>query len=108
MDIQIGDVVTLKKQHPCGSKEWEVLRVGMDFRLKCMGCDHQVMIPRKQVEKNIRQIVKAENKAEYFTDSESESRYIWKKKIGDFVKNVWYGILMRMNCFVPCRNTLLT
>lgn len=56
MDIQIGDVVTLKKQHPCGSKEWEVLRVGMDFRLKCMGCEHQVMIPRKQVEKNIRQI----------------------------------------------------
>ncbi len=57
MDIQIGDIVTLKKQHPCGSKEWEVLRVGMDFRLKCMGCDHQVMIPRKQAEKNIRQIV---------------------------------------------------
>jgi len=56
MDIQVGDVVTLKKQHPCGSKEWEVLRVGMDFRLKCMGCDHQVMIPRKQVEKNVRQI----------------------------------------------------
>ncbi len=60
MDIQIGDIVTLKKQHPCGSKEWEVLRVGMDFRLKCMGCDHQVMIPRKQVEKNIRQIVSKE------------------------------------------------
>lgn len=57
MDIQIGDVVTLKKQHPCGSKEWEVLRVGMDFRLKCLGCDHQVMIPRKQLEKNVRQIV---------------------------------------------------
>lgn len=57
MDIQIGDIVTLKKQHPCGSKEWEILRVGMDFRLKCLGCEHQVMIPRKQVEKNIRQIV---------------------------------------------------
>ena len=56
MDIQVGDVVTLKKQHPCGSKEWEVLHAGMDFRLKCRGCDHQVMIPRKQVEKNIRQI----------------------------------------------------
>lgn len=56
MDIQIGDVVTLKKQHPCGSKEWEVLRAGMDFRLKCMGCEHQVMIPRKQVEKNVRNI----------------------------------------------------
>lgn len=64
MDIQIGDVVTLKKQHPCGSKEWEVLRVGMDFRLKCMGCAHQVMIPRKQVEKNIRQIVSKETKTE--------------------------------------------
>ena len=66
MDIQVGDVVTLKKQHPCGSKEWEVLRVGMDFRLKCMGCGHQVMIPRKQVEKNIRQGVskKAESAAE--------------------------------------------
>ena len=56
MDIQIGDVVTLKKQHPCGCKEWEVLRVGMDFRLKCMGCEHQIMLPRKQVEKNIRKI----------------------------------------------------
>ncbi len=65
MDIQVGDIVILKKQHPCGSKEWEVLRVGMDFRLKCIGCDHQVMIPRKQVEKNIRQIVsKGENHAE--------------------------------------------
>ena len=65
MDIQVGDMITLKKQHPCGSKEWEVLRVGMDFRLKCMCCDHQVMIPRKQVEKNIRQIVsKAENHEE--------------------------------------------
>lgn len=60
MDIQIGDVVTLKKQHPCGSKEWEVLRVGMDFRLKCLGCDHQVMLPRKQLEKNVRQIVSKE------------------------------------------------
>lgn len=56
MDIQIGDVVTLKKQHPCGSKDWEVLRVGMDFRLKCMGCGHQVMLQRKQVEKSIRRI----------------------------------------------------
>ncbi len=59
MDIQVGDVVTLKKQHPCGSKEWEVLRVGIDFRLKCMGCDHQVMIPRKQAEKNIKKIERA-------------------------------------------------
>lgn len=57
MEIQVGDVVKLKKEHPCGSKEWEVLRVGMDFRIKCMGCGHQVMLPRKQIEKNIRQII---------------------------------------------------
>jgi len=58
MDINIGDILKLKKQHPCGSSEWEVLRVGMDFRLKCSGCGHQIMIPRKLVEKNIRQITK--------------------------------------------------
>lgn len=56
MEIQLGDVLTLKKQHPCGSRDWEVLRVGMDFRLKCTGCDHQVMIPRRQLEKNIKKI----------------------------------------------------
>ena len=44
---EVGDVVTMKKPHPCGSKEWEILRVGADFRLKCMGCGHQIMIARK-------------------------------------------------------------
>ncbi|MGB4660844.1 MAG: DUF951 domain-containing protein [Mobilitalea sp.] len=58
MDLNIGEIVKLKKQHPCGSYEWEILRVGMDFRLKCLGCGHQVMIPRKQVEKNIKQVRK--------------------------------------------------
>ena len=57
MDIRIGDVVRMKKQHPCGSSEWEILRVGMDFRMRCTGCGHQVMMPRKQAEKYIRQIV---------------------------------------------------
>ena len=51
---EVGDVVTMKKPHPCGSKEWEILRVGADFRLKCMGCGHRVMLPRKQVEKGFR------------------------------------------------------
>ncbi|MBQ3599655.1 MAG: DUF951 domain-containing protein [Lachnospiraceae bacterium] len=60
MDIQLKDIVKLKKQHPCGSYEWEVLRVGIDFRLKCMGCGHQIMMPRKQVEKNVRNIRKPE------------------------------------------------
>jgi len=52
--IAVGDIIKMKKQHPCGTNEWEVLRTGMDFRLKCMGCDHQVMVPRKLVEKNFR------------------------------------------------------
>lgn len=54
----VGDVVRLKKPHPCGSYEWEILRVGADFRLKCTGCGHQVMVPRKLVEKNTREIRK--------------------------------------------------
>ena len=58
MDIQVKDIVTLKKQHPCGSHDWEVLRMGADFRLKCMGCGHQIMVSRKLVEKNTRQITK--------------------------------------------------
>lgn len=58
MEVAVGDIVKLKKQHPCGSFEWEVLRVGIDFRLKCTGCGHQIMLPRKQVEKNIRNIRK--------------------------------------------------
>lgn len=59
MDIQVGDILKLKKQHPCGSKEWEVLRVGADFRLKCMGCGHQIMIARRQAEKNVKEVVPA-------------------------------------------------
>ena len=58
MDLQIGDIVSLKKQHPCGSNDWELLRVGMDFRLKCCGCGHMVMLPRKQVERSIRKVAK--------------------------------------------------
>lgn len=56
MDINVGDKLRLKKKHPCGSNEWEVLRVGADFRIKCMGCGHQVMIARRLLEKNIREI----------------------------------------------------
>lgn len=58
MDYQIGDIVKLKKKHPCGSFEWKVLRVGADFRLECMGCGHQIMIARKLVEKNTKEIKK--------------------------------------------------
>ena len=56
MDIHVGDILKLKKAHPCGSKEWEVLRVGADFRLKCLGCQHQIMIARRLLEKNVKEI----------------------------------------------------
>ena len=56
MDIQVGNIVKLKKQHPCGSHEWEVLRIGADFRIKCTGCGHQIMIPRKTLEKSIKEV----------------------------------------------------
>ncbi len=57
---EVGDVVRLKKPHPCGSYEWEILRVGMDFRLKCIGCGHMIMVPRKTVEKSTKQLTKKE------------------------------------------------
>lgn len=58
MDIRLQDVLKLKKEHPCGSVEWLVLRTGVDFRLRCMGCGHEVMIPREKLEKRIRRIVR--------------------------------------------------
>ena len=60
---EVGDIVKLKKQHPCGSNEWEILRVGADFRLKCLGCGHQVMVTRKLVETNTRGLRKAEEES---------------------------------------------
>lgn len=56
MQIEVGDIVTLKKKHPCGSFEWEVLRSGADFRLKCNGCQHQIMIARTALEKNVKAV----------------------------------------------------
>lgn len=57
-EFEVGDVVSLKKKHPCGSSDWEILRVGADFRLKCKGCGHQIMVARKLVEKNARNLIK--------------------------------------------------
>lgn len=56
MDIQLKDILIMKKPHPCGSNSWEVLRTGADFRLRCKGCGHELMIPRHKAEKNIRKI----------------------------------------------------
>lgn len=58
MDIRVDDILELKKGHPCGSRRWQVLRVGMDFRLRCMGCGHELMIPRSKAEKSIKKIIR--------------------------------------------------
>ena len=60
LNYEVGDVVKLKQPHPCGSNYWEILRVGADFRLKCMGCGHQIMAARSLVEKNTRGLRKGE------------------------------------------------
>ena len=60
MDVRLGDVLEMKKPHPCGSREWRVLRTGMDFRLKCLGCGHEILTPRSKAEKNIRKIRREE------------------------------------------------
>ena len=60
MDIKVGDVLQMKKPHPCSCNMFNVLRVGMDFRLECQKCGHQIMIARKLVEKNTRGLLKRE------------------------------------------------
>ncbi len=64
MDIHLQDILVMKKAHPCGEKRWQVLRTGMDFRLKCLGCGHEVMIPRAKAEKNIREIIPASDNSQ--------------------------------------------
>ena len=61
MDIRVGDIITMKKQHPCGETRWRVLRVGMDFRLRCLGCGHEIMGARGKFEKQIRKIERPES-----------------------------------------------
>ena len=58
MDVRLNDILVMKKSHPCGSSQWQVLRTGMDFRLRCCGCGHEVMIPRSKAEKSIRHILR--------------------------------------------------
>ena len=60
MDIRLNDVLVMKKAHPCGEKRWLVLRTGADFRLRCQGCGHELMIPRHKAEKNIRSVERKE------------------------------------------------
>lgn len=58
MDICVGDKIIMKKQHPCGSNEFIVTRIGMDFKIRCTGCSHEIMLPRSKCEKNIKKVIK--------------------------------------------------
>lgn len=56
MEIFVGDILKMKKKHPCGNDRWEVLRIGADFKMKCLGCGHEIMNPRSKIEKGIKKI----------------------------------------------------
>lgn len=58
MEILVGDILEMKKAHPCGEKRWLVERTGADFHLKCLGCGHELMTPRFKAEKNIRRVIR--------------------------------------------------
>lgn len=58
MDIQVGDILRMKKEHPCASKEMLVLRIGADFKLKCTGCGREFMTPRSKCEKKIKSVIR--------------------------------------------------
>ena len=57
MNVQAGDRVEMKKPHPCGGNTFEILRVGMDFKIRCLTCGREVMAPRRKIEKNIKRII---------------------------------------------------
>lgn len=58
MDIRVNDILEMKKPHPCGEKSFLVLRTGMDFRIRCTGCQREVMVPRVKIEKNIKKVIR--------------------------------------------------
>lgn len=60
MELKLNQQVELKKQHPCGSKTWTILRIGMDIKLRCTGCGHELMLPRSKAEKAIKKILSEE------------------------------------------------
>ena len=60
MDVRVGDIVVMKIRHPCGSNRWQVFRIGADFKMRCLGCGHEIMSPRNKIEKNIKSIQREE------------------------------------------------
>ena len=60
MDLKLNQKVEMKKPHPCGCNRFAVLRIGMDFKLRCEGCNHEIMAPRSKIEKRIKNIITEE------------------------------------------------
>ncbi len=63
MEIRLGDIVRLRKPHPCGSYEWQVVRLGADIGIKCCRCDRRVLLPRRKFEKSVKALVGREKGA---------------------------------------------
>nr|WP_097156573.1 DUF951 domain-containing protein [Bacillus oleivorans] len=61
-DFDLNDVVEMKKSHPCGTNRWKIIRVGMDFRIKCEGCGHSVLMPRREFVKKVKKILEKHEK----------------------------------------------
>ena len=61
MDIRVGDILTLKKPHPCGGRDWLTLRVGADFKLRCVTCNREIMSPRANIERGVKKITRPED-----------------------------------------------
>lgn len=59
LKYEVGDIIKMKKKHPCGSDEWEIIKTGIDFKLRCLGCGHDIIIKRLLVEKNTKSLKKA-------------------------------------------------
>jgi len=57
MVVKVGDIVEMKKKHPCGNKKFLILRTGLDYKLKCEKCGHEIMVPRLKIERNIKKII---------------------------------------------------
>ena len=70
--LRVGDIAWMKKQHPCGSHEWEILRIGSDLKLRCMGCGRQIMTERRKIEKNIRSVRRILKDSEKIVKTEGE------------------------------------
>ncbi len=56
-EFGLNDVVQMKKPHPCGENKWKIIRMGMDIRIKCLGCGHSVMLPRREFTKKMKKVL---------------------------------------------------